>query len=145
MAIAYASLTVVERYTLKPGLHRAWACEKVEHHQLVAMNQALLLSYTIGSLLGPTFTAMPEENAPEMMSSICFWNSGAMGSDADLFVSQMQDWLLLGKEARMNLPGSFGSPNWQWRMTRGVLDARLRKRIRYMTQIYGRLPDQFSR
>jgi UMF2 family putative MFS family transporter len=30
----------------------AWACEKVEHHQLVAMNQALLLSYTIGSLLG---------------------------------------------------------------------------------------------
>jgi len=68
-----------------------------------------------------------------------------MGSDADLFVSQMQDWLLLGKEARMNLPGSFGSPNWQWRMTRGVLDARLRKRIRYMTQIYGRLPDQFSR
>jgi len=36
----------------------AWACEKVEHHQLVSMNQALLLSYTIGSLLGPTFTAM---------------------------------------------------------------------------------------
>ncbi|MDA3133030.1 MFS transporter [Atlantibacter subterraneus] len=36
----------------------AWACEKVEHHQLVAMNQALLLSYTIGSLLGPTLTAM---------------------------------------------------------------------------------------
>jgi len=36
----------------------AWACEKVDYHQLVAMNQALLLSYTIGSLLGPTFTAM---------------------------------------------------------------------------------------
>ncbi len=36
----------------------AWACEKVEHHQLVSMNQALLLSYTIGSLLGPTLTAM---------------------------------------------------------------------------------------
>ncbi|WP_312972748.1 MFS transporter [Atlantibacter sp.] len=36
----------------------AWACEKVEHHQLVAMNQALLLSYTIGSLLGPTLTAL---------------------------------------------------------------------------------------
>lgn len=36
----------------------AWACEKVEHHQLVAMNQALLLSYTIGSLLGPTLTAI---------------------------------------------------------------------------------------
>ncbi len=36
----------------------AWACEKVEHHQLVAMNQALLLSYTIGSLLGPACTAL---------------------------------------------------------------------------------------
>lgn len=36
----------------------AWACEKVAHHQLVSMNQALLLSYTIGSLLGPTLTAM---------------------------------------------------------------------------------------
>ena len=32
--------------------------ERVGHHQLVAMNQALLLSYTIGSLLGPAFTAM---------------------------------------------------------------------------------------
>ncbi|MGY3901586.1 MFS transporter [Aeromonas lusitana] len=44
-------------FTLYP-VAMAWACEKVEHHQLVAMNQALLLSYTIGSLLGPTFTAL---------------------------------------------------------------------------------------
>ncbi|SFT54129.1 MFS transporter, UMF2 family, putative MFS family transporter protein [Kosakonia arachidis] len=44
-------------FTLYP-VAMAWACEKVEHHQLVAMNQALLLSYTIGSLLGPTMTAM---------------------------------------------------------------------------------------
>ncbi|MBK4110625.1 MFS transporter [Cronobacter sakazakii] len=44
-------------FTLYP-VAMAWACEKVEHHRLVAMNQALLLSYTIGSLLGPTFTAM---------------------------------------------------------------------------------------
>lgn len=44
-------------FTLYP-VAMAWACEKVEHQQLVAMNQALLLSYTIGSLLGPTFTAM---------------------------------------------------------------------------------------
>ncbi|WP_434662995.1 MFS transporter [Aeromonas sp. NJAU223] len=44
-------------FTLYP-VAMAWACEKVEQHQLVAMNQALLLSYTIGSLLGPTLTAM---------------------------------------------------------------------------------------
>lgn len=44
-------------FTLYP-VAMAWACEKVEHHQLVAMNQALLLSYTVGSLLGPTFTSI---------------------------------------------------------------------------------------
>lgn len=44
-------------FTLYP-VAMAWACEKVGHHQLVAMNQALLLSYTVGSLLGPSFTAM---------------------------------------------------------------------------------------
>ena len=55
----------------------AWACEKVEHHQLVAMNQALLLSYTIGSLLGPTFTAMLMQNYSDnllfiMIASVSF-------------------------------------------------------------------------
>lgn len=44
-------------FTLYP-VAMAWACEKVEHHQLVSMNQALLLSYTIGSLVGPSLTAM---------------------------------------------------------------------------------------
>lgn len=44
-------------FTLYP-VAMAWACEKVAHHQLVAMNQALLLSYTVGSLIGPTFTSM---------------------------------------------------------------------------------------
>lgn len=48
-------------FTLYP-VAMAWACEKVEHHQLVAMNQALLLSYTVGSLLGPTFTSMLMQN-----------------------------------------------------------------------------------
>ncbi|NUU65251.1 MFS transporter [Enterobacteriaceae bacterium BIT-l23] len=44
-------------FTLYP-VAMAWACEKVEHHQLVAMNQALLLSYTLGSLAGPSLTSM---------------------------------------------------------------------------------------
>lgn len=48
-------------FTLYP-VAMAWACEKVEHHQLVPMNQALLLSYTIGSLLGPTLTSMLMQN-----------------------------------------------------------------------------------
>lgn len=44
-------------FTLYP-VAMAWACEKVDQHQLVAMNQALLMSYTVGSLLGPSLTAM---------------------------------------------------------------------------------------
>ena len=48
-------------FTLYP-VAMAWACEKVTHQQLVAMNQALLLSYTTGSLLGPLLTAALMQN-----------------------------------------------------------------------------------
>ncbi|MGS2873765.1 MFS transporter [Enterobacter huaxiensis] len=63
-------------FTLYP-VAMAWACEKVEHHQLVAMNQALLLSYTIGSLLGPTFTSVLMQNYSDnllfiMIASVSF-------------------------------------------------------------------------
>lgn len=44
-------------FTLYP-IAMAWACEKVAKTQLVAMNQLLLLSYTIGSLIGPSLAAM---------------------------------------------------------------------------------------
>jgi UMF2 family putative MFS family transporter len=44
-------------FTLYP-VAMSWACETVPHHELVAMNQALLFSYTIGSLVGPGMTAM---------------------------------------------------------------------------------------
>jgi Arabinose efflux permease len=63
-------------FTLYP-VAMAWACEKVEQHQLVAMNQALLLSYTVGSLLGPSFTAMLMQNYSDnllfiMIASVSF-------------------------------------------------------------------------
>lgn len=63
-------------FTLYP-VAMAWACEKVEHHQLVAMNRALLLSYTVGSLLGPSFTAMLMQNFSDnllfiMIASVSF-------------------------------------------------------------------------
>ncbi|NDL62911.1 MFS transporter [Acerihabitans arboris] len=44
-------------FTLYP-VAMSWACEKVSPDELVAMNQALLLSYTLGSLLGPSTTAL---------------------------------------------------------------------------------------
>lgn len=60
-----------------------------------------------------------------------------MGSVADLFVAQMQDYLELGSEARTNTPGTLGG-NWRWRMLGGQADAALAKRIATMTHMYGR-------
>lgn len=48
-------------FTLYP-VAMGWACEKVNQYQLVAMNQALLLSYTVGSLLGPLLIAALMQN-----------------------------------------------------------------------------------
>ena len=39
----------------------------------------------------------------------------AMASPANVFIAQMQDWLSLGSEARMNFPGTCGG-NWRWRL-----------------------------
>lgn len=44
-------------FTLYP-VAMSWACEKVNPDELVAMNQALLMSYTLGSLAGPTMTSI---------------------------------------------------------------------------------------
>lgn len=44
-------------FTLYP-VAMSWACEKVAAEELVAMNQALLLTYTIGCLVGPSMTAI---------------------------------------------------------------------------------------
>ena len=61
-----------------------------------------------------------------------------MGSVAELFVAQMQDYLELGREGRMNTPGS-GQGNWQWRMRKGEFTPALVKKLRRMTALYGRL------
>lgn len=48
-------------FTLYP-VAMSWACETVAHHELVGMNQALLMSYTVGSLVGPSMTSMLMQN-----------------------------------------------------------------------------------
>lgn len=60
-----------------------------------------------------------------------------MSSTADLFVAQMQDYLELGDEARMNFPGTLGS-NWQWRMKEGAYDDALASRIARYVKLYNR-------
>lgn len=53
-------------FTLYP-VAMSWACEAVAHHELVAMNQALLMSYTVGSLVGPGMTAMLMQNYSDQL------------------------------------------------------------------------------
>ena len=50
----------------------------------------------------------------------------------------MQDWLGLTENCRMNEPGTTGS-NWCWRMEEGADSPELAKRIRRMTERYGRV------
>ncbi len=64
---------------------------------------------------------------------------GGMSSVAELFVVQMQDYLGLDSEARMNTPGILGG-NWQWRALREQLTPELAKKIADMTCLYGRAP-----
>ena len=63
----------------------------------------------------------------------------AMGSVSELCVVQMQDYLQLGADARMNFPGTTGS-NWVWRAQSGSFTGALAKKIYRMTELYGRLP-----
>ena len=60
-----------------------------------------------------------------------------MGSVARLFVAQMQDYLGLGAEGRINRPGTVGG-NWEWRMTEEQLKAAPVKRIKEITKRYRR-------
>ena len=63
---------------------------------------------------------------------------GGMSSVASLFVAQMQDYLGLGGEARMNIPGTLGGNNWKWRLLPGEISDALIEKISAMTKMYGR-------
>ncbi len=62
----------------------------------------------------------------------------AMQSVSDLCVIQMQDYLELGGEARMNFPGITGG-NWLWRAPLGSASDVLAEKIYDMTRLYGRI------
>lgn len=62
---------------------------------------------------------------------------GGMSSVAQLFVAQMQDYLGLGAEARMNVPGT-SQGNWRWRMLPGAATPELAAKIRKYSTMYGR-------
>lgn len=58
-------------------------------------------------------------------------------SAASLCIIPIQDWLGLGKEARINTPGAVEG-NWEWRMGAGSASPSLAKEISYMTRRFGR-------
>ena len=91
-----------------------------------------------------------EEAAPEDVAYACEylglnekegfnWGMirGGMSSVACLFVAQMQDYLGLGLHHRTNVPGTT-SGNWQWRLLPGEASQALARRLRHITELYGR-------
>ncbi len=62
-------------------------------------------------------------------------------SRAGLFIAQMQDYLGLGAESRINTPGT-PDGNWRWRMLPDALTPELAKKMRRMAYIYGRCSDE---
>lgn len=62
---------------------------------------------------------------------------GGMSSNARLFVTQMQDYLELGKGHRTNTPGT-QTGNWQWRLLHGETTAQLAKKMHETSWLYGR-------
>lgn len=58
-------------------------------------------------------------------------------SVADTAIAPMQDILGIGTEGRMNLPASTGG-NWQWRLTDDAITPDVLKRLKELTETYGR-------
>lgn len=62
---------------------------------------------------------------------------GALSSVGNLAVAQMQDYLGLGSEARMNMPSTLGG-NWLWRVKKEYINDKLAEKIKKITKLYGR-------
>ena len=59
------------------------------------------------------------------------------GSVAELFVAQLQDYLGLGSESRINVPG-VAEGNWCWRLRPGKTTPALAEEIRELTHAFSR-------
>ena len=61
-----------------------------------------------------------------------------MASVSYLFVAQLQDYIGLGGESRMNVPGTNDGRNWRWRALPEQINDQLAGDIAYLTLLYGR-------
>lgn len=64
---------------------------------------------------------------------------GCMSAISKLSIVQMQDYLELGGEARMNFPGTLSGNNWSWRAKDGSFTPELAERILKITKLYDRI------
>jgi 4-alpha-glucanotransferase len=96
---------------------------------------------------GGWFTSAPSDDVEFAKAYLCTtegegyaWSlvRAAYSSVAHLAIAQMQDFLELGSEARMNIPSTLGGRNWRWRMKQGALTDELAERIKRLTKLYGR-------
>lgn len=62
----------------------------------------------------------------------------AFASAGNTVILQLQDWLELGGEARMNFPSTIGQ-NWKWRVKKEYLTDMLAQRISDITRTYNRM------
>ena len=83
-----------------------------------------------------------EDVADKMTQKELVWSviKTAMASVSDLCIVQMQDYLTLGEESRMNFPGTMTTNNWTWRAAEGFASDALAERIAALTERYGRAP-----
>lgn len=65
----------------------------------------------------------------------------AMSSVADTVLIPLQDVFGLSNKARMNYPSSTGG-NWQWKYTNDQVTDEAKRRLRELTEIYGRVVEQ---
>ena len=74
-----------------------------------------------------------------MKGDIFIWHviKSAFASVGDTVIVQMQDYLELGKEARMNTP-STSVGNWCWRASKGDFTKKLAKKISDIAVTYER-------
>lgn len=63
----------------------------------------------------------------------------AYRSVADLCIIPLQDYLVMGRESRINSPGT-ADGNWQWRLKPNFLSGELASSIRKLSEVYGRIP-----
>ncbi len=66
-----------------------------------------------------------------------------MRSRANLTMIPMQDYLGLDNRSRLNQPSTVGK-NWKWRVEKEQLSEELKKKIRKLTKLYGRINWQWD-